>query len=253
MKTIKTYSVSPQSKDSGAAKGTSTNPYTQEEFNSMLNSGTWKGGYVDGMGYVLPEVNVKGSSGSFYFSFFDSWSDPWGNISNPWGSSDGNAPFLPSEVGATENRHEGQGGGNTPTNSGNGNVYPQIAKTISGTAYLYHMVENIGGKATFQYKCGVRISGNTMSIGVNIQPGNFVERNFWATAIVRSNGGGEEYHKLSYNKQGYIYDSGWTVIGDVSFRLPASGNVTVGICIGYNYDTGVGNTSKSDIINIYPF
>lgn len=92
-----------------------------------------------------------------------------------------------------------------------------------------------------------------MSIGVNVFPFNFTNRNFWATAVVKSDGGGEKYYKLSYSNQGYIYNQGWTVIGDVAFQLPKSGNVTVEVRIGFNNDTGVGHTSKSYNVHIYPF
>ena len=43
MKTIKPYSgVSPMGSSSGP-KGSSTNPYTQEEYEEMLDAGTWEG------------------------------------------------------------------------------------------------------------------------------------------------------------------------------------------------------------------
>ena len=109
MKTIKIYRASTQNSDSGAAKGTSSNPYTKEEFESMLEAGTWKGGCVEGMGYVIPRVDIMGSSNSFCDSDTDSWSDPWGSISDPWGSSEENTSSQPS----------GGGGGTGNNNSGN--------------------------------------------------------------------------------------------------------------------------------------
>ena len=42
-----------------------TNPYTQEEFFKYFtppNSESWPGGWVEGMGYIPPNVNVVGSS-----------------------------------------------------------------------------------------------------------------------------------------------------------------------------------------------
>ena len=33
-----------------------------EEFEEILRTGIWEGGYVDGLGYVLPEVVVYGSA-----------------------------------------------------------------------------------------------------------------------------------------------------------------------------------------------
>ena len=46
MAKVKLYVATPQSSSSGAAKGTASNPYTEAEFESMLNNGTWPGGYV---------------------------------------------------------------------------------------------------------------------------------------------------------------------------------------------------------------
>lgn len=206
---------------------------------------------MEGMGYVLPEIEVNASSDSDS----DSWSDPWGSTSDPWGDSGEGSPSQPSGGSGTGNNNGGsQGGGSyNPVNSGTNNPYPQTTKTISGTAVLYQLVEGIGIQATFLYKCGISISGYTMSLGVTVQPGSFTDRSFWATAVVKNDGGSEKYYKLSYNEQGYIYETGWSVIGDVSFELPKSGNVTVDLRIGYNYDTGIGNTNNSTIIHIYPF
>lgn len=40
----------------GAGAGTIDDPFTMDEFDYMLNYGTWSGGYVAGMGFVLPEL-----------------------------------------------------------------------------------------------------------------------------------------------------------------------------------------------------
>lgn len=40
----------------GGGDGTSASPYTQAEFDSIADSGTWSGGYVEGWGYVGGEV-----------------------------------------------------------------------------------------------------------------------------------------------------------------------------------------------------
>jgi hypothetical protein len=44
----------------GGGDGTSSNPFTEEEFYAMLDAGTWTGGYVAGLGYAAPEVTVTG-------------------------------------------------------------------------------------------------------------------------------------------------------------------------------------------------
>lgn len=142
----------------------------------MLDAGTWNGGYVEGMGYVLPKVEVNASSDSDS----DSWSAPWGSTSDPWGDSEEGSPSQPSGSGGTGKNNGGsQGGGSyNPINSGTNNPYPQTTKIISGTALLYQLVEGIGIQATFLYKCDISISGYTMSLGVNVQPGSFIGRNF---------------------------------------------------------------------------
>lgn len=48
---------------SGSASGTM---YTWAQAESMMDNGTWTGGYVEGMGYVLPEVVVSGSTSTTY-------------------------------------------------------------------------------------------------------------------------------------------------------------------------------------------
>ena len=55
-----------KNKDIDPSKGTVTNPFTQEEYNSLCNTGEWPGGYVEAMGYVaetiwLPTVVIYGS------------------------------------------------------------------------------------------------------------------------------------------------------------------------------------------------
>lgn len=51
-----------------AAKGTMENPYSMSECESMLDAGTWPGGYVQDDGvkvsYVMNSMSVQGYSGS---------------------------------------------------------------------------------------------------------------------------------------------------------------------------------------------
>ena len=46
----------------GGGSGTASDPYTMEEFESMLISGTWEGGFVQDYGAVLQGIVVDGSS-----------------------------------------------------------------------------------------------------------------------------------------------------------------------------------------------
>ena len=42
------------SRHADSAKGTQTNPYTQEEMTQLLAQEAWQGGYVEGTGYIAP-------------------------------------------------------------------------------------------------------------------------------------------------------------------------------------------------------
>ena len=76
--------------ENNSTKGSVTNPYTEEEMNSMMDEGTWTGGYVEGMGYVGDDVTVWGTSGS---DTSDSES------SDSWDTSEDNEPKNPSPSG----------------------------------------------------------------------------------------------------------------------------------------------------------
>ena len=45
-----------KNKDINPMKGTVTNPFTQEEYNNLNQTGEWPGGYVEAMGYVAPPM-----------------------------------------------------------------------------------------------------------------------------------------------------------------------------------------------------
>ena len=74
-----------------SAKGTMENPYSMSECDSMLDNGTWPGGYVkDDSGevtYVMKSVTVWGYSGSGSGSDWGS-DDDWGS-DNDDGSGSG--------------------------------------------------------------------------------------------------------------------------------------------------------------------
>lgn len=125
MKIIRIYK--PQALSGSGSKGTASNPYTQDEFDHMVESGTWNGGYVEGMGYVLPTVDVWASSDSFSDSDSDSdsWSDPWGSTSDPWGSTEEDKPAPPSGGGG------GGGGGTGGTGGGSTLGFPTPPSKIN--------------------------------------------------------------------------------------------------------------------------
>lgn len=257
MKTIKPYyGVSPMSNSSGP-KGSSTNPYTEEEYEEMLDAGTWQGGYVEGKGYCMKQPVVTASypdSGSSSSSD-DSWPSDDSEDKNDHNPT--TPPTPPTGGGGGGGSSHGGGGGgtsggtNNPTNKPN--PYPQTTKTVKDVALLYGLVEGMGGQATFVYEYTVNISGYRMSISASVYPSNFSGKEFWATAIVNSNETGTQYYKLNYSDQGYITAPQWIAIGDCTFDLPQSGNVTVKLVIGFNYDTGTGHSSASTKISVYPF
>ena len=45
-----------KNKDIDPSKGTVSNPFTQEEYQTLHQTGTWSGGYVEAMGYVAPPM-----------------------------------------------------------------------------------------------------------------------------------------------------------------------------------------------------
>lgn len=76
----------------GGGTGTPGDPYTEDELNAMLDSGIWKGGYVDGFeGYVLPEISVSA----------------WG-ATRPTGTT-GNVSFVP-DMSVLDNKPTGWAG-----------------------------------------------------------------------------------------------------------------------------------------------
>lgn len=111
MKIIKMYTHQVQSNNNGT-KGTINNPYSQEEFNSMVSAGNWQGGYVEGMGYVTPTVDIFGTSDS-ETSDSDSWNDPFDSYpSNPFDTSNDSTPTT--------------GGGGNNNTGGNGQGEEEI-------------------------------------------------------------------------------------------------------------------------------
>ena len=110
MTTIKRYTNMRQSASSGGAspKGSKNNPYTEEEFNN-IPAENWKGGYVEGIGYVGPGVVVTPSSEDPSDPFSDLFSDLFSNGDSDHGSAGGQTGGG-GYVG---------GGGHIPGNGGN--------------------------------------------------------------------------------------------------------------------------------------
>ena len=155
MTKINSYSASPQSGDGSAPKGSVYNPYTQEEFNSMSDAGTWPDGHVIGMGYVLPGVYICASSDSDSVSSSDSWNDPWESTSDPWGSSGEDEASRPSGDGGSDTSGSGSIGGNnygegTPggNNSGSG-----VTGGNGGALVAYSVSKAVNYLVAHAYPC----------------------------------------------------------------------------------------------------
>lgn len=61
IKKIKLDIPASYSQGNNQKKRTLTNPYTQSEFYVMVNSDAWFGGWVEGLGYVIPEIEITSS------------------------------------------------------------------------------------------------------------------------------------------------------------------------------------------------
>lgn len=123
MTTIKRYTTSNNSNSGNntSPKGSMSNPYTVAEYEAIPDE-EWKGGYVEGMGYVRPTFEVIGSYPSNAYS--DNYSDwlsdwNWGEYSHPF-----------SHMGSTP---EPGGGGGNGGNNQNPNTPNPDGQTGGGT------------------------------------------------------------------------------------------------------------------------
>lgn len=157
MSTINPYSAAPQA-GNDAPKGSASNPYSQSEYQAILDNGTWSGGYVVGMGYVLPEVVINESSdkGS------DSMSSDDSKDSDPYGSDD----IFPdsgssSSYGSTDTGENNNSGGNGNSNNSNGNEDQTINRGINNgrsfniNAAITYLLQN--ARSTSQRICAKRV------------------------------------------------------------------------------------------------
>ncbi len=147
MKTIKPYyGVSPMSSSSGP-KGSSTNPYTQEEFDQMVEAGTWEGGYVEGMGYCMGQVTVTAS----YPDSSSSGSDDSWPSEDSEDKNDHNPPTPPTPPtgGGGSSHGGGTGGGNTGGGNYPSSIY-NVSKAVNyltAHAYPYYIKDKCGNCA----------------------------------------------------------------------------------------------------------
>lgn len=250
MTKIKIYNLSTSSTDEGGnEKGSISNPFTVAEYEALLNAGDWKGGFVEGLGFCLPQVVVTPSGASFPsgVSYYDSWTfsdssyDSWG-----YDGDNGNNNGSNTGGGQGDNNHNDNG------DSDSNSPYPQINETQEGIALLYKGTSGIGMQSTFLYKYTIRIIGYTMFVSVSVSSVNFNSRNFWATAVLQGNGNKKFHFPLSRDRHDTLSETGWTLVGNVYIELPKSGNATAWLYIGYNHDSGAGYVNDSTELRIYP-
>lgn len=260
MKKIKVYSVCAQSGNDTAAKGSASNPYTQKEYETMLDNDTWPGGYVEGLGYCLKGVTVTASSSNSGSGGSSSMFDYWSSMdSDPWNSNpmDYISSMSPSETETGNGTWNGKGSSNGGShNSGSGghggvshNPYPQKIVTWTDIAWTILPVEGVGIKGSFNYQYTAKITGYKMFLSASVCPINFDDRHF--NASVRINGG--EFKKLSLDPNRYAVSSGWSPVGCIDIDLPKSGAITITLYIGYDHDSGAGHANYSVKRTIYPF
>ena len=111
----------------GGGDGSKENPFTEEEYDGMVNAGTWYGGYVEGWGYTFGDLEVTGSiSGSqngVSGSYDGEWED-WDNDSGPQGGSGywGDSGNYWGDTGNyfDDGYNTGVGGGSSGGSSSNG-------------------------------------------------------------------------------------------------------------------------------------
>lgn len=242
MANIRRYAAS-GTNNASAAKGTSENPYTESEFESMCDEGTWSGGYVEGMGYVATSVTIISSSHS-------------SDSNNPSETSFGiftiPDPFFPNSPLEPSNHNCSYPINNESTHHHSSSfVYPQGVRNFHDTAFLYAVYENVGVQATFSFNYYVRISGYYMTIGVEVLPQNFEGKIYWAKICVNADGA----HRLLpiLRESAYLTTTGNQIIGNCTVDLPLSGNVSIELIIGFNFNSGAGNFSTSYTKKIYPF
>ncbi len=157
MKKLKVYSVSTQSGNDTAAKGSASNPYTQKEYETMLDNDTWPGGYVKGLGYCLKGVTVTPSSsgsgsGSWGSgSMFDSW-DSEGS-SWPWDSSwpnNSNYGEENDEEKPKDHENNGNNGSSTNNRETSSNVPGSSGKSSSREKEIY-VTGKVFGISAYSY------------------------------------------------------------------------------------------------------
>ena len=120
----------------GGGSGSSTDPYTQEEFDSMMYSGHWNGGFVYGMGWVTPQVYIYPNRYNYAGGYHSSGQGGGGSFwpGGSWPGSGGNSGGYNPNHNNYYHGHNGYWG-----HSGYSNHYGYLG------SYGYHFSGGGGG------------------------------------------------------------------------------------------------------------
>jgi hypothetical protein len=202
----------------GGTKGDWDDPYSKEEYESMLESGTWNdGGYVSGMGYVLGEVVVTGSA------------------SGSSGSSDYYYPqgggFMSDTSSTYEDDNDTNGSSETSESHGNG---------------LSWMGEGIGINASCFINATVTHWGSQILISANLTGAMLSQAEYIGGIVeILLDGNRQGTLPLQYSTSGYITSSGTYPLGEATLDLSAfssisTGSIEIRVTGGYRTQTPAG-------------
>ena len=121
-------------------KGTETNPYTQEEFYSLLDLGIWPGGWVEGMGYAIPQTTITSNylidSEWFLWNSWDFWTSWY--LSDSWHSMGIIVPFSVNLGGGNGNGQNGM-----QNNTSAINIANSVVATTSFIKAIQQSIMNV--------------------------------------------------------------------------------------------------------------
>lgn len=222
-----------------AAKGTIDNPYSMSECDSMLDAGTWPGGYVrdDGVNvsYLMKSVTTQAYSGSG--SGCD-WSGSDDSVGSDMNDGDYNNKDYNDDVN---------------TEAPVSNTYKQGTNSFNGTVNLYGGPEGYGF-VRVKFIGNIDIRGNNICAYVEATAA-FPGVSYSALLDIYQND--KLFCSIPISSNGLprdmIYAKGHVPVGQCEVALPKTGSVTVTITMGALYEDGSGrfarNTSYSKKIN----
>ena len=157
MSTIKHYE---QGESENPVPVDSTKIYTLEEYEHMLEEGTWTGGNVEGMGYVMGETVIDGSSSGSEDSDSDISSSDDGENDTPGGGNQGGGNSGGGDSAGGEGNAGGDGSSVGGGNAGSGGSTGGGGSSASGgsaggdgTVYNFNVNKAINYLVAKAYPC----------------------------------------------------------------------------------------------------